>query len=283
MTNIKIIKDLDEMLAMRTSIRETVGVVPTMGNLHKGHLSLLKRSLNENSVSIITIFVNPKQFGPTEDFNSYPRTLEEDVQKIKTLQEEVDAKKMVIIFAPNKAEDVFPKDFDTTISIGSKFQNILCGLSRPGHFDGVTTVVYRLFAITNPTQAYFGQKDYQQFRIIQKMCKDLSLQVKLNMLPISREESGLALSSRNRNLSSEEVKEATLLNKTLKSLKAEVANLDKCLEIKKAALEDKRFEYLEILDSETLEAPKDSTKTVLFSGAFKIGQTRLIDNYLVNL
>jgi len=264
-----------------------IGLVPTMGNLHEGHLSLVEKSLQENPVTIVTIFVNPKQFGPNEDFDSYPRTLENDCELLKKLLEKYPSQSLVV-YSPADNSEIYPKGFKTTISVG-KITNILCGADRPGHFDGVTTVVYRLFSISKADKAYFGQKDYQQVKVIQRMVDDLSLNIKLEMIPISRDEDGLARSSRNQYLSTQQRQEGLTLPNTLiliENILAENSWLNSGVEINKileTALSDSRWQYIEILDAQTLEEVSDKTNEVVLAGAFKVGKTRLIDNRLVRI
>lgn len=275
-----IITNSKELQSLRNNFTNSkIGFVPTMGNLHEGHLSLFKKSLDENELSIISIFVNPKQFAPNEDFNKYPRTLSSDIEKIKSITND---KHKVIIFAPEKIEEIYPPGFSTTISIG-KLGTILCGKSRQGHFDGVTTVVYQLLQLTKPTTAYFGLKDYQQFVIIKKMVSDLLLDIKIVGMPTIRNQYDLALSSRNQYLNEEEMNIALTLNKTLKKIIASMResnfNLEKTKEEISLILKDTRFEYLEIRSQDTLDETIINNKFVVL-GAFKLGSTRLIDNLL---
>lgn len=264
-----------------------IGLVPTMGNLHEGHLSLVEESLRENPVTMVTIFVNPKQFGPNEDFDSYPRTLARDCDLLKELQSKYPDKELVI-YSPKSNEEIYPEGFKTTISIG-KITEILCGADRPGHFDGVTTVVYRLFAVSKASKAYFGQKDYQQVCVIQRMVTDLSLPVELKIMPISRDQDGLARSSRNQYLSVSDREQGLTLPRTLELIEKKLVESSwlnsgvHINEILETTLSDKRWNYLEVLDSKTLEAVSEQTTEVVIAGAFKVGKTRLIDNRLVKI
>ncbi len=271
----------------------SIGFVPTMGNLHEGHLSLLEKSLSENDLSVISIFVNPKQFGPNEDFNKYPRTLDDDVSKITRLFFEVTNRqnvtnKSIIIFAPQNDGEIYPDGFSTIISVGPITQ-ILCGKYRPTHFDGVTTVVYCLFKIIGADNAYFGQKDYQQCVVLQKMISDLSLDIKMHIFPIVRNADGLALSSRNQYLSDTEKKNALYLHQTLLNLKKqfESNNLDSAIKLTKPMLEsylqDSRFDYLEILDGDNLDVINQHTKKIAILGVLRLNGTRLLDNEVFNL
>lgn len=257
-----------------------IGLVPTMGNLHLGHLSLAEASLAQTDKTIVTIFVNPKQFGENEDFGKYPRTLERDLKLLKKLE----GSENITVFAPQNEKEIYPDQFNTTIEVKG-LDHALCGLHRPGHFKGVTTVVYQLFKITKADTAFFGQKDYQQFRIIEKMVEDLDLPIKLSMQPIIREASGLAMSSRNQYMSEEQKSEAALINKTLYDLK-EIFLKDRLKANavrEKILFEEPRWQYLEILDAHNLKDFSDKTTKVIVAGAFTMGDTRLIDNILFSL
>jgi pantoate--beta-alanine ligase len=259
---------------------QTIGLVPTMGNLHKGHLSLIEKSIEENTVTIVTIFVNPKQFGPTEDFDKYPRTLDDDLAKISSLAILIPKTKDIVVFAPKSAQDIYPEGFSSTISIG-ELKTKLEGAVRSTHFDGVTTVVYRLFAIARAGHAYFGQKDFQQCVIIKKMVKDLEIPIKIHIMPTIRNSEGLALSSRNQYLSDSERSEALILPQTLQKIAQLLSNNESAETLIKESLTDKRWDYLEVLDSDTLEAPMEKSSELLVIAAFRLGQTRLLDNILV--
>ncbi len=282
---IKLFTKVDEFISFREGLQnKSIGLVPTMGNLHEGHLSLISESSKENDLTVVTIFVNPLQFGPNEDFEKYPRTLEQDIQRIETLSIEKD----ILILAPSSSAEIYPENFSTTISITGLTEN-LCGASRPGHFDGVTTVVYRLFKISSPTIAYFGQKDFQQQLVIKKMTRDLGLTVQIKTMPIIREESGLAKSSRNQYLSNEEREQALELNTTLTKISDILTNqsyLDASIslnEVLENKIRDQRWEYLEILDSDNLQEITPTTDSAVILGALKIGETRLIDNQVIKI
>lgn len=256
---------------------QTIGLVPTMGNLHEGHLSLLAEALKENDVAILTIYVNPKQFGPNEDFDKYPRTLDQDLSKINGLLLEQNIKKEVAVFAPAFDEEVYPKGYKTMISIEG-FNKILEGAIRPTHFDGVSTVVYRLFKITKAHNAYFGQKDFQQVLIIKKMVSDLEIDINIKTMPIIRNAEGLALSSRNQYLSQEQKTEALILIKTLTSIK-EIILKNECPEdFLNETLKDPRWDYIKVLDADTLDDIAKESKNIALLAAFKMNSTRLIDN-----
>jgi len=286
MSSVLLLNNTPDFLGWRNSVQEqNMGLVPTMGNLHQGHLFLLQEALKNHSQVILSIFVNPKQFGPGEDFHCYPRTLENDQILVEQLVNKMkDQQKKVVIFAPKKVEDIFPSDYSTQISLGPLTQ-ILCGKSRPGHFDGVTTVVYRLFALTKPKKSYFGQKDLQQLFLIKKMVQDLMLPIEIQGLPIIRDQNDLALSSRNQYLSKEQRQEALILIKSLNHLKKLLLSqkIHKVYEVRNQYLQDTRFEYLEVVSTQTLLSPKEDEKELAILGALRLGQTRLIDNILVSL
>ncbi len=276
---ITIFKKSSELLHWRASEEQSIGLVPTMGNLHSGHLSLLEASVEKHPVSVITIFVNPKQFGPNEDFERYPRTLEDDINLIEELAQKKPQRK-IILFAPESVEEIFPTDFQTSIIV-TGVTNKLCGKTRPTHFQGVTTVVYRLFSLINPHTAYFGQKDWQQVVVLKKMATDLRLQVRVKSCPLVRSKSGLALSSRNQYLSSEEKEEALILYRTLKTGLERLQKGDSPEMISQYFETLKSgFEYLEILDAETLEEVHPQTQTIALLGALQMKRARLIDNIL---
>ena len=279
----KLIRKRDEFLQWRNENNLKTGLVPTMGNLHAGHLSLAKKALAENEQVIVTIFVNPKQFGPNEDFDKYPRTLDDDMEKLSTLE----GSERITVFNPANQGEIYPEHFQTTIAVNG-IDKVLCGKYRDGHFSGVTTVVYQLFALTQAHQAYFGQKDFQQFKIIERMAIDLMLPIKLHMCPVIREESGLALSSRNGFLSPEQKAEAIKLNHSLQALAEIYKNSGKDAALSKRdelLKEDERFQYLELLETTALtdNLPLEYSEAgkVVVAGAFFLGDTRLIDNLLV--
>ncbi|MFZ8932621.1 MAG: pantoate--beta-alanine ligase [Bacteriovoracaceae bacterium] len=292
---IEILRTTEQFQIFRKHIKTdlSIGLVPTMGNLHKGHLSLAKESLRANDITVVSIFVNPMQFGPNEDFEKYPRTLGEDAQLLKELFRSEgfpkSGQKRLVIFAPESVEEVFPSGYQTKIEVG-QLTDKLCGLNRPGHFEGVTTVVYQLFNIVKPTRAYFGQKDYQQYIVIKKMIHDLRLDVQIIPMPIKRDDNGLALSSRNQYLSENEMELALNLPVTLNALKQIIKSnpwpisYELChAEIEKKIKSNTGWDYLELLDAKTLESPQNTTHTVIIAGALKVGTTRLIDNKLAEV
>ena len=274
-----------ELSDLRKTQSKNIGFVPTMGNLHQGHISLLNEALKKSSIVYFSIFVNPKQFGPNEDFKSYPRTLEEDIQKIKEATNAYSDKE-VYVYAPLDSTEVFSEGHLGTVKVLG-LNEILEGKIRPGHFDGVSTVVHRLFEIIQPQKAYFGLKDFQQYRVIEKMVKDLQMPVEIIGMPIIREASGLAMSSRNQYLSLEESEEALTLNKTLDTLKKLIdskrENLIKAKNFIKETLTDKRWNYLEVRDAESLSSETSQSQNLTLLGVFQLRHTRLLDNMQVNL
>lgn len=274
----QLFRNTKEFLSWRSQLPSncSVGLVPTMGNLHAGHASLIEESVGHNDFTIVTIFVNPKQFGPNEDFDNYPRTLEADLEIISQI-----SKDKVIVFAPGTPSEIYPQGFSTCITVKGPMTEVLCGAKRPGHFEGVTTVVYQLFMLTRAARAYFGLKDYQQLQIIKRMSKDLHLPVQIISMPIKRDETGLALSSRNQYLTDSERKEALSLSQALKNLRDEWQNNngEASLALRNKILnDDPTWDYLDILDGENLTPPTGESKTILFAGARFFGRARLIDN-----
>ena len=256
----------------------TVGLVPTMGYLHEGHKSLIDRAVKENDRVVVSVFVNPIQFGPSEDLESYPRDLERD----SALCEDAGAS---LIFHPEK-EEMYFDDFCTSVNMSVLTEN-LCGKSRPVHFGGVCTVVSKLFNIVTPDRAYFGQKDAQQLAIIKRMVRDLNIDVEVVGCPIVREEDGLAKSSRNTYLSPEERKAALILSKSLKlgkeAVEAGERNSSKVIEIIKNNLETEKLaevEYVQVVDGVSMKDVDVIDESVLVAIAVRIGKTRLIDNFI---
>lgn len=262
----------------------TVGLVPTMGALHNGHLSLIKKAVEKCDKVVVSVFVNPIQFCPGEDLDKYPRTLEADNKMCE-------AAGVNIVFAPSPSEmygqsEMRTNDFLTYVIPPFFYVNKLCGKSRVGHFDGVCTVVNKLFNIVQPDFAFFGQKDAQQLIIIKKMVKDLNIPVDIVPCPIVREESGLALSSRNKYLSEEDKKEALVLSKILNNIKdcykKGITDVEALKETAFQFLTDKHeLEYLELLDCEDLEEKKIADNNTRVFIACKVGGVRLIDNILL--
>ena len=252
-----------------------VGFVPTMGNLHAGHISLVREALAHSDRVVASVFVNPTQFGPSEDFDSYPRTLDADSRQLAEAG-------CHLLFAPS-VDEMYPEKNRTWVDVDD-LGNYLCGASRPGHFRGVTTVVSKLFHIVQPDVACFGEKDFQQLAIIRRMVRDLFFPVNIIGVPTSREASGLAMSSRNGYLSDAEKARAAEIHKVLQALKAdiEVQSGDyRALESKYShTLEAKDFkvDYLSIANADTLAPATLPDRHLVIAVAAKLGDTRLIDN-----
>lgn len=274
-----------DFLHFRNSLSGDIGFVPTMGNLHAGHLSLVEQAFKENDNVIVTIFVNPTQFGAGEDFETYPRTLEADLQKLNALLEKYQDKPLVVL-APQDAREIYGDNFENSFELGPLTRD-LCGKSRPHHFAGVAAVVSRLFEIVNPTRAYFGEKDYQQCFLIKKLASMMSPSPQIHSLPIARDPDGLAMSSRNQFIVNRE--DALILPKTLMSLKKELEDLEPKTflssaqnlleEIKSQLNQDlPRWDYLELRETQTLLSPHSSQGEFVLLGALYVNQARLIDN-----
>ena len=277
MTLVKTIKDVKSQVKEWKNQGLSIGFVPTMGFLHEGHGSLIEKAKSENDKVIVSIFVNPTQFGPNEDLDKYPRNLEGD----KTL---VTSKGGDLIFAP-EVNEMYPEEIYTFVNT-SVLDNNLCGLKRPGHFRGVCTVVSKLFNIVNPHKAYFGKKDYQQLAIIKKMVKDLNFDVEIIGCDIIRSEKGLALSSRNSYLSDLEKEESLILSKTLKLMADKIATGEKN---SKALIDfsiesihsvpSTKVDYIKIVNNETMEDLEIINRNALIALAVFINdKVRLIDN-----
>ena len=254
----------------------TVGFVPTMGALHEGHAALVRAAREASNFVVVSIFVNPAQFGPHEDFARYPRTLEAD----QKLCGEAGAD---LIFAP-PAEEMYPANSVTFVDVG-KLGEHLCGASRPGHFRGVCTVVLKLFNVVRPEVAHFGAKDYQQARIIQQMVRDLNVPVAVRVEPTVREADGLALSSRNRYLSAEERAAAPRLYRALRGVRSralagevDAARLESALAAELAAIPGARVDYARVVDAQTLQPLARLDRPAVAAVAVFLGPTRLIDN-----
>lgn len=281
----KIAKTIRELKTTLDSYRidnQTIGFVPTMGALHEGHLSLVKASMSVTDITVVSIFVNPLQFNNPVDFSTYPKTVKAD---LSLLQEEgVD-----VVFLPSK-EDLYPTQPVMAMNFGP-LEQVLEGAFRPGHFSGVGIVVSKLLNIVKPQVAFFGQKDLQQVAVIKLLVQDLSIDVKIEVVPTMREDDGLAMSSRNLRLTSDERVAARLLYRVLNFCKNELIAGSDWLHTRQEALTliqqepSARMEYLELVDSNTLEAQStyDSSKTLSLVIACFIGDVRLIDNLPVNL
>ena len=277
---VKIINSKKEFRENRSAMSGRIGFVPTMGNLHRGHLSLISQSLQDNDHTIVSIFVNPKQFAPNEDFDNYPRTLKKDIQKIESLP----FKKSIIIFAPRSECEIYPPDFSSEIKIKGHLSNILCAKFRPVHFDGVATVIYQLFSLIRPTTAYFGQKDLQQCFVIQTVIRNFNFDIKFEMLPICRDENGLALSSRNSYLTNSQKQKALKLPQALKKVSEALTNRPESCHslIEKIMNDDNNWEYLEIRDMKDLRTVTKLPEKTAIIGAYRLGKIRLLDNIIVS-
>lgn len=276
-------KILNTIKDMRIEIKKarrngsSIGFVPTMGYLHEGHLSLIKRAKRENDLVIVSIFVNPTQFGIGEDFESYPRSLSRDSRLIESAGGD-------IVFSPSILE-MYPRECSTYVKIEGDITKKLCGASRPGHFRGVTTIVTKLFNIVAPDRAYFGQKDAQQVAVIEQMVRDLCFDVEIIPCPTVREEDGLAMSSRNTYLKKDERSAAAVLFKSLSRAEEMIKKGERNpLKISDIILNNIRSEplskvdYIEIVNNKTLESIEEIKGDILIALAVRIGNTRLIDN-----
>jgi len=275
----KVIEAIDDMKRLRQQLAKSVGFVPTMGYFHEGHLTLVRQARAENSSVVVSIFVNPTQFGPQENFNSYPRDTQRDLAMLE--KEQVD-----IVFMPSVAE-MYPPQFSSWVEVG-KVTEKLEGASRPGHFRGVTTVVAKLFNIVQPTKAYFGQKDAQQLVVIKKMVADLNMNLEIVAVPTVREPDGLAMSSRNTYLNPQERQAAVVLYQALSLAQqlwsqgekdAQTIRQQMTALIERQPLAD--IDYISVADAETLDELDKVTSSALVSLAARIGKTRLIDNVVV--
>ncbi|HAL82806.1 MAG TPA: pantoate--beta-alanine ligase [Mucilaginibacter sp.] len=268
---------LAQYLLQTRAMGKTIGFVPTMGALHAGHLSLIEQAQQNNDEVVCSIFVNPSQFNDPKDLEKYPRTIEADIKMLEQV-------KCDVLFNP-AVNEIYDDNEQWHLNTG-ELEYLLEGKFRPGHYQGVTQVVYKLFNIVKPDTAYFGQKDYQQFLIISKMAEQLNMPVKLVMCPIRREADGLAMSSRNIQLTAEDRVHALILSKTLNRVK-DSFDRNKLAELKQEA--DRmiskepgvELEYFEIADGDTLHQANEKTKNIIALVAARVGITRLIDNVLL--
>ena len=256
----------------------SIGLVPTMGYLHEGHGSLIKKAVEDNDKVMVSVFVNPIQFGPNEDLETYPRDFDADLKMIESLGADM-------VFHPEPS-DMYASDFSTTVSVAGVSEN-LCGAKRPGHFNGVCTVVTKLFNLSEADRAYFGQKDAQQLAVVRRMVRDLNVNIEIVGCPIIREDDGLAKSSRNTYLSPEERQAATVLNKALIAGKQMVEEGEKSALAVKTRIEDiiskeplAKIDYVEITDWNSIEPVDIIDGSILCAIAVYIGNTRLIDNFI---
>ena len=274
---------LKRALTVTRSEGKTLALVPTMGNLHDGHISLVEQARRDNDVVVVSIFVNPLQFGPNEDFETYPRTQADDEEKLSRARAD-------LVFAP-AVDDIYPKPIKKTTNVTVPgLTSILCGAHRPGHFDGVTTVVNKLFNIVAPDRAYFGNKDYQQLVVIRTMVEDLNMPLEVIGVPTLRDDDGLALSSRNAYLSSSNRTKARGLYQTLSKVKTAIESgdnrsYDEITANARSELERHGFvpDYVEVLERKSLESPQTTSRHLIVLGAGSLGRTRLIDNLAIDL
>ncbi len=274
----QVVGTIIEMRALRLQAAGPVGFVPTMGYLHEGHLSLVRRAREENKTVVVSIFVNPTQFGPKEDFKSYPRDTDRDLALLEPLTD--------ICFMP-EAKEMYPEGFDNWVELGD-IATRLEGAARPGHFRGVTTVVAKLFNIVQPDKAYFGQKDAQQLAVIKKMVSDLNMNLAVVACPTVREADGLAMSSRNTYLNAEQRQAATVLYRALELARWHWARGEKdagTIRHEMTELIEKEplaeIDYISVADPATLKEMHRLKPPALVSLAVKIGRTRLIDNVIL--
>ena len=278
----KIITTIDQMHEHSLRLRDQgdrIGLVPTMGSLHEGHLSLMRQARDDTHALVVSIFVNPTQFGPEEDYNSYPRALEKDTSLCREVGCDV-------LFTPSE-EEMYPQGNVTTVSVAS-LTKTLCGSTRPGHFDGVTTVVSKLFNIVRPHIAYFGLKDYQQYRVISQMVQDLNMNIRITALPTIREADGLAMSSRNDYLHDDERPAALTLSRSL----------DAAMEMVKEGVKDPRaiekraigiiesepgtrIDYVSVVNADDLSHLSVIEDRAVLALAVFVGNARLIDNVVL--
>jgi pantoate--beta-alanine ligase len=274
-----VVESLSDLRRARSDLADPVGLVPTMGFLHEGHLSLVRRAVGDNPSVAVSIFVNPTQFGPNEDLESYPRDLDRDLGLLE-------AEGVRLVWTPTP-DDVYPEGFQTWVTVDDLTQ-VLEGAHRPGHFRGVTTVVAKLFLAFQPQRAYFGQKDAQQAVVIRRMTKDLNIPVEIVVCPIVREADGLALSSRNTYLNPAQRQAATVLSRSLTAAADAYASgtrragaLRRILEETLAAEPLANVEYVSVANPDTLQELDGEADLALMSMAVRVGKTRLIDNWLL--
>jgi pantoate--beta-alanine ligase len=275
----KVVETIADMKKVRRELLEPVGFVPTMGYLHEGHLTLVKHAKAENASAVVSIFVNPTQFGPSEDFGKYPRDPQRDLAMLEAIDTDV-------VFMPSAAE-MYPPRFNSWVTV-EKVTERLEGAVRPGHFRGVATVVNKLFNIVEPAKAYFGQKDAQQCVVVKKMVADLNMPLEIVIVPTVREPDGLAMSSRNVYLSPEQRKAAVVLSQSLKlaekMYKEGERDAEKLRRAMRALIEKEplgEIEYISIADGETLEELDEVRSPAVISLVVRFGKTRLLDNVVV--
>ena len=275
------IQELREMITGEKRRGRRIAFIPTMGYLHKGHLALIEQARKTDAFVVASIFVNPLQFGPTEDLARYPRDLERDAQLLATAGVDV-------LFHPS-VEEMYPGPMLTFVEV-KELADMLCGTARPGHFRGVATVVNKLFNIVQPDMAFFGQKDYQQYLIIKRMVRDLSLPIEIFPVPIMREDDGLAMSSRNVYLTPEQRQEALVLFKSLNLAEETIRAGERGARALEEQIKEKIslesqgvIDYVEVRDANDLSEVTEITGPVIVALAVKFGTTRLIDNKVVEV
>lgn len=281
---LKIIDNISRMSTIVKMLKKegrTIGFVPTMGYLHDGHLNLARTAKKHTDVVVMSIFVNPIQFGPNEDLDKYPK----DFKRDETLAREAGVD---VIFYPS-AKEMYPEGYATYVNVEG-LTDVLCGASRPGHFRGVTTVVAKLFGIVKPDMAYFGQKDAQQAIVIKKMAEDLNMDIDIKVLPTVREKDGLAMSSRNVYLSQDERKDAAILYQSLKKAESLINQGErdpkKIVKIMEETVKEKptaKIDYIAVLDTKTLKDVKTISGEILIALVVFIGKTRLIDSIMIKV
>lgn len=274
---INTVQELRTIIKNERQANHSIGFVPTMGFLHEGHLSLVDAAKKGNDFVVVSIFVNPTQFGENEDLDAYPRDLVGDQNKL--LNAGVD-----LLFYPT-VEEMYPKGYSTYVEVEGDMTGVLCGSSRPGHFKGVATIVTKLFNMVTPDQAYFGQKDAQQVSVIERMVRDLNMNVEIVPCPIFREVDGLAMSSRNTYLSDQEREDALVLSRSLKMAEEKIKEGEKDAKVIIEKIVDMIntvdyaiIDYVEIVDALTLNKIDHLEGTILIALAVKVGKPRLIDN-----
>ncbi len=273
---------LRAVLRKARSAGKSIGLVPTMGFLHAGHLSLMRRAKQENDLVVVSIFVNPTQFGPNEDLDAYPRDARRDTELMQSVS--VD-----IAFFPT-VEAIYPHGFSTCVEVEGPMTQVLCGRSRPTHFRGVTTIVTKLFHLVTPDKAYFGQKDAQQVAVIQQMVRDLDFDLQVVVCPIEREADGLAMSSRNTYLSSRHRSEAVVLSQSLAEAQhmieggeRQASAIIRRIREKIEAVQDAVIDYVSVVDADTLADLQTLEGEILIALAVKFDKTRLIDNIRITV
>ena len=278
----KVIKKIDDLKVIDN--KRPIALIPTMGNLHDGHMHLVRESLKQNDYTVVSIFINPMQFNPSEDLATYPRSVDQDKEKLS-------AAGCDFLFMPS-AQEIYPEDINShTQVIVPDMSDMLCGKTRPGHFEGVTTIVIKLLNIINPDIAYFGLKDYQQYLIVKKMTKDLEINTRIVGLETIRDPGGLALSSRNNYLSDDERQKAPQLYAALQTASRSIMNGDRnfsqLCQLASEQLSQQGFnvDYFDIRDQHTLELLDDdsSNKDIAILAAAKLGVTRILDNLKISL